>query len=70
MIQNRSLNLMSTLLHFQLKFSPNWIDTRHQPGELGASARRVNRAVRSLFENKNLKDIVEGDVTKPGAASC
>jgi len=38
-----------------------------QPGQLGASARRVNRTVRSLFENRNLKEIVDGDVTKPSA---
>ncbi len=38
-----------------------------QPGQLGASARRVNRSIRSLFENRPLKDIAEGDPTKPGA---
>lgn len=38
-----------------------------QPGQLGASARRVNRSIRGLFENRPLKDIAEGDPTKPGA---
>jgi len=38
-----------------------------QPGQLGASARRVNRSIRSLFENRPLKEIAEGDPTKPGA---
>jgi len=38
-----------------------------QQGQLGASARRVNRSIRGLFENRSLKDIAEGDPTKPGA---
>ena len=38
-----------------------------QQGQLGASARRVNRAIRSLFENRSLKEIAEGDPAKPGA---
>ena len=38
-----------------------------QQGQLGASARRVNRSIRSLFENRPLKEIAEGDPTKPGA---
>lgn len=38
-----------------------------QQGQLGASARRVNRSIRSLFENRTLKDISEGDPSKPGA---
>jgi PhoH-like ATPase len=37
-----------------------------QQGQLGASARRVNRAIRALFENRPLKDIVDGDPSKPG----
>ena len=38
-----------------------------QQGQLGASARRVNRAIRALFENRSLKDIVDGDPAKPGS---
>ena len=38
-----------------------------QPGQLGASARRVNRSIRALFENRPLKEIAEGDATRPGA---
>lgn len=38
-----------------------------QQGQLGASARRVNRAIRALFENRPLKDIVDGDPSKPGS---
>lgn len=38
-----------------------------QPGQLGASARRVNRSIRALFENRPLKEITEGDPSKPGA---
>jgi PhoH-like ATPase len=38
-----------------------------QPGQLGASARRVNRSIRALFENRPLKEITEGDPGKPGA---
>ena len=38
-----------------------------QPGQLGASARRVNRSIRALFENRPLKDIAEGDANRPGA---
>ncbi|MFM2131513.1 MAG: hypothetical protein RL646_716 [Verrucomicrobiota bacterium] len=38
-----------------------------QPGQLGASARKVNRSVRGLFENRPLKEIVDGDPNKPGA---
>ena len=38
-----------------------------QQGQLGASARRVNRSIRSLFENRPLKEIAEGDPSKPGA---
>ncbi len=38
-----------------------------QQGQLGASARRVNRAIRALFENRTLKEIVDGDPSKPGA---
>lgn len=38
-----------------------------QQGQLGASARRVNRSIRSLFENRSLKEIAEGDPSKPGA---
>jgi PhoH-like ATPase len=38
-----------------------------QPGQLGASARRVNRSIRALFENRALKEIAEGDPAKPGA---
>ncbi|MFM7208528.1 MAG: PIN domain-containing protein, partial [Verrucomicrobiota bacterium] len=37
-----------------------------QPGQLGASARKVNRSVRGLFENRPLKE-VEGDPARPGA---
>jgi PhoH-like ATPase len=38
-----------------------------QQGQLGASARRVNRSIRGLFENRSLKEIAEGDPTKPSA---
>jgi PhoH-like ATPase len=38
-----------------------------QPGQLGASARRVNRSIRALFENRPLKEIAEGDAQRPGA---
>ncbi len=38
----------------------------HQ-GQLGASARRVNRSIRALFENRKLKEIAEGDASKPSA---
>lgn len=38
-----------------------------QQGQLGASARRVNRTIRGLFENRELKEIAEGDPTKPSA---
>lgn len=38
-----------------------------QPGQLGASARKVNRSVRGLFENRPLKEVVEGDPARPGA---
>ena len=36
-----------------------------QPGQLGASARKVNRSVRGLFENRPLKEVVEGDPARP-----
>ncbi len=38
-----------------------------QQGQVGASARRVNRFIRELFDNQSLDKVVEGDRDKPTA---